>query len=756
MNVLVVGSGGREHTLAWKISQSSLLTKLVVLPGNPGTAQVAENIPVSSDDTDGIVAAAIEKKIDLVVVGPEVPLANGVSDALTAQGISVFGPTEAAAQLESSKAFAKSFMKRHDIPTAGFEIFEDCEQALKYVRGRDMDYVIKASGLAAGKGVILPATIEEAETALREIMIEKRFGSAGEQVVIEDKLAGPEVSLLVFSDGKDILPMPTSQDHKRLLDNDRGPNTGGMGTFSPSPNMTAAEVDDACKRFLQPVIDGMRDEGMPFVGVLYGGLILTDSGIQVLEYNCRFGDPETQVILPLLESDLLEIILACVEGKLARMSPGVQWSNGAALCVVLASGGYPGTYDKGIEINGLDSLPEDVFAFHAGTAQKNGAIVTNGGRVLGVTACGPDIDAAREIVYAGIDKIRFEGMQYRKDIAKPVSAYTAAGVDIDAGNHAVALMKDAVESTHGKEVLAGVGAFGGLYQASQVTALKDPVLSGSTDSVGTKVMLGVQLGRYHELGVDLVNHCINDILVQGARPLFFLDYVASSALNPVVIAELVEGVAAACREAKCALLGGETAELPGMYMEDQLDLVGAIVGVVDREMILPKDNIKPGDVLLGMASSGPHTNGYSLIRRVFEGEDYEGYKMKDGSTLADALLAPHRSYLSLLSKVLDQAENPIKALAHLTGGAFFDNIPRVLPENMAASIAIGSWPVLEVFELIQERGGISREEMYRVFNMGIGMVAVIDPSDVKKVQKAIPEKTYVIGEVCAGNEIMLV
>jgi phosphoribosylamine--glycine ligase/phosphoribosylformylglycinamidine cyclo-ligase len=756
MNVLVVGSGGREHTLAWKISQSSLLSELYALPGNPGTAQVAQNLPVSADDTNAIVEAAIEKEIELVVVGPEVPLANGITDALMAKGIRVFGPTAAAAQLESSKAFAKTFMQRHGIPTAGFEVFEEYEKAIDHVRGRGMDYVIKASGLAAGKGVILPADPEEAQQALREIMVDERFGDAGDRVVIEDKLAGREVSLLAFSDGRDILPMPTAQDHKRLLDNDRGPNTGGMGTFSPSPSMTAAEIEDACRRMLQPVIDGMREEGNPFVGVLYGGLILTESGVQVLEYNCRFGDPETQVILPLLESDLLEIMLACVEGNLAQTAPSVRWSDGAALCVVLASGGYPGTYKKGIEITGLDSLPDDVWAFHAGTTQKNGAIVTNGGRVLGVTARGPDIDEARKIVYAGIEKIRFEGMQYRNDIAKPASAYAAAGVDIDAGNRAVTLMKKAVESTHGAEVLAGVGAFGGLFQATRVSRMRDPVLSGSTDSVGTKVMLGVQLGRYHDLGVDLVNHCINDILVQGARPLFFLDYIGCSATDPDVVAELVAGVADACREADCALLGGETAELPGMYVEGQLDLAGAVVGVVEREAILPGDDIQAGDVLLGLASSGPHTNGFSLIRRVFAGEDLPAYRMADGSSLADALLAPHRSYLPYLSNLLDLPERPLKALVHITGGGFFDNIPRALPENLGARVDSGAWTVPQVFQLIQDRGRIEREEMYRVFNMGIGMIAVVDPADVKLVRETIAEDTYVIGEVCAGNDVVLV
>jgi phosphoribosylamine--glycine ligase/phosphoribosylformylglycinamidine cyclo-ligase len=756
MNVLVVGSGGREHTLAWKISQSSLLSDLYVLPGNPGTAQVAQNLPVSVDDTEGIVEAAIDKGIELVVVGPEVPLANGVTDALIAKGIRVFGPTAAAAQLESSKAFAKAFMQRHGIPTARFEVFTEYEKALDHVRGRGMDYVIKASGLAAGKGVILPADPEEAEQALREIMVDERFGAAGDRVVIEEKLTGREVSLLAFSDGRDILPMPTAQDHKRLLDNDRGPNTGGMGTFSPSSSMTAAEIDNACKRMLQPVVDGMREEGNPFVGVLYGGLILTDSGVQVLEYNCRFGDPETQVILPLLESDLLEIMLACVEGNLAQVAPNVRWSDGAALCVVLASGGYPGTYKKGIEITGLNSLPDDVWAFHAGTAQKNGAIVTNGGRVLGVTAHGPDIDEARKIVYAGVEKIHFDGMQYRNDIAKPSSAYAAAGVDIDAGNRAVALMKEAVESTHGEEVLAGVGAFGGLFRTTRVSRMKDPVLSGSTDSVGTKVMLGVQLGRYHDLGVDLVNHCINDILVQGARPLFFLDYIGCSATDPDVVAELVAGVADACRKADCALLGGETAELPGMYVEGQLDLAGAIVGVVEREAILPRDDVRAGDVLLGLTSSGPHTNGFSLIRRVFAGEDLPAYKMADGSTLADALLAPHRSYLPQLSRLLDLPESPLKALVHVTGGGFFDNIPRALPENLGARIESSAWSVPQVFQLIQDRGRIELEEMYRVFNMGIGMIAVVDPADVELVQESISENTYAIGEVCAGNDVVLI
>jgi phosphoribosylformylglycinamidine cyclo-ligase/phosphoribosylamine--glycine ligase/phosphoribosylformylglycinamidine cyclo-ligase len=321
-----------------------------------------------------------------------------------------------------------------------------------------------------------------------------------------------------------------------------------------------------------------------------------------------------------------------------------------------------------------------------------------------------------------------------------MSSYSEAGVSIDAGNRAVDLMREAVRSTYGPHVLAGIGAFGGLFDAAELKAMRAPVLVASTDGVGTKVKLAAQVGRYESIGHDLVNHCLNDILVQGARPLFFLDYVAASKLEPEMVAEVVRGLAAACRAAGCALLGGETAEMPGVYQPGEFDVAGTIIGVVEREATLPRPTVQPGDVLIGLRSSGPHTNGYSLIRKVFE-----GVRLDD--ELADALLAPHRSYLQLLITNLHH----IKALAHLTGGGFIENIPRVLPEGVGAVVRRGSWPALPIFDLIQQRGTIASEEMHRVFNMGIGMVAVCAPEHVTAFQSTIAEETYVIGELVRGE-----
>ena len=325
--------------------------------------------------------------------------------------------------------------------------------------------------------------------------------------------------------------------------------------------------------------------------------------------------------------------------------------------------------------------------------------------------------------------------------------YAASGVDIDAGNKAVELMKAAVKSTYGPEVLAGIGSFGGLFDASALKGMKNPVLVASTDGVGTKVKLAARAGRYRSIGHDIVNHCIDDILVQGARPLFFLDYFATSKLVPEVVAEVVTGISEACREAGCALLGGETAEMPGVYVEGEFDLAGTIVGVLDRESVLPRPDIHPGDVLIGIRSSGPHTNGYSLIRKIFENVPLDMIFPELGVSLADALLAPHRSYYPVLYSLISD----VKALAHLTGGGFTENIPRVLPEGVGVEIQIGSWPTPALFKLIQQRGEVAPEEMYRVFNMGIGMIAIVDKKNVAALQKAIPEQTFVLGEVVSGD-----
>jgi phosphoribosylamine--glycine ligase / phosphoribosylformylglycinamidine cyclo-ligase len=750
LKILVVGSGGREHAIAWKLSLSPRSKHLWIAPGNPGTAQIGDNIPISANNVPALVDFARENQVELVVIGSETSLAVGLSDALASTGIAVFGPSQAAAQIETSKSFAKQFMQRHGIPTGRFAVFKQFELALKYLDGLDYPVVIKASGLAAGKGVVLPGGKDEARRVLHAILVEDQFGQAGEEVIIEERLEGEEVSLLAFTDGRAISVMPPAQDHKRLLDGDGGPNTGGMGAYAPAQIYPSEMQTRLLNEVLRPAVDGLRAEGMPFAGVLYAGLIFTRDGPQVLEFNARFGDPETQVILPLLETDLLEICDACAHGELSGVP--VRWKNRSAVCVVMASAGYPETSSLPTPVYGLDDLPNGSLVFHAGTGIKEGQILAIGGRVLGITCIGEELPQAVSAAYATVAHINFLGAQYRKDIAHkalgvPVSLYQGAGVNIDAGNRAVDLMRAAVSSTYDRRVLAGIGAFGGLFDAGELKGMRSPVLVASTDGVGTKVKLAASLGRYRGIGLDIVNHCINDILVQGARPLFFLDYFATSRLQPEVVAEIVSGISEACRLAGCVLIGGETAEMPGVYLEGEFDLAGTIVGCLERDHMLPKGDIHPGDRLIGIQSTGPHTNGFSLLSKIFDPAELNCVLPELGGSLADALLVPHRSYLGLLLPLIEASSAVIKGLAHITGGSFIENIPRILPEGMGACIHKGSWPVPAIFQLAQRRGQISEEEIYRIFNMGIGMVVVVGAQDVPVLQSAIPEQTWVIGEV---------
>ncbi len=415
MNVLVIGSGGREHAIVWKVSQSPKLMKLYALPGNPGTAELAENVSgISVDDHAAVASLCKDKQIDLVIVGPEAPLAAGLVDSLSAEGIRCFGPSQAAAQIEASKVFAKDFMARHNIPTARYAAFRQFDEAVQYLESLDYPVVIKASGLAAGKGVILPETLEEAKSTLKAILLDKAFGEAGNEVVIEERMSGQEVSLMAFTDGISVVPMLPAQDHKRLLDEDEGPNTGGMGAYAPAPIFTAEMMNEAIEKVLKPAVSGLRSEGTPFVGVLYAGLMLTSYGIRALEFNCRFGDPETQVVLPLLETDLIDIAEACAKGRLNEMN--IRWKKGAAVCVVLASKGYPEKVESGKPVT-IGELPESMMCFHAGIKKENGNLITSGGRVFGLTAWADGIQSAAEMVYANVKRVSFVGMQYRKDIA---------------------------------------------------------------------------------------------------------------------------------------------------------------------------------------------------------------------------------------------------------------------------------------------------------------------------------------------------
>lgn len=416
MDILVVGGGGREHAICWSLAKSPKAGTIYCAPGNAGIGQIAKLVPIQVNEFDKLVAFAEEKQVGLVVIGPDDPLADGIVDAFEAKNIPVFGPRKNAAHIEGSKTFMKDLLKKYDIPTAAYEKFDDYEQALAYLRTRPVPIVIKADGLAAGKGVTVAFTHEQAETALKEIMISKVFGESGSQVVIEEFMEGQEMSILAFVDGEVVRPMVAAQDHKQVYDGDKGPNTGGMGTYSPLPHIANRIIEEAIETIIKPTAKAMVAEGRPFRGILFAGLMITpDNKPKTVEFNARFGDPETQVVLPRLKSDLLEIFLAAVNGTLDQVE--IEWSDEAAVCVVLASGGYPASYPKGLTIHGLDQS-KDQLIFHAGTAKNEaGEWVTNGGRVLGVVGMGPDIASARDKAYQIADGITFEGKHCRTDIA---------------------------------------------------------------------------------------------------------------------------------------------------------------------------------------------------------------------------------------------------------------------------------------------------------------------------------------------------
>jgi len=742
MRILVLGSGGREHAMAHALAGAG--DTVFVAPGNGGTPR---RRAVDPCDPAQVVALCRDEKIDLVLIGPESALAAGVSDALREAGLKVFGPSREAARLETSKSLCRAFAARHGLPSPSNATFAGpraAAEAKAWADAQSFPVVVKADGLASGKGVVVPETGAERDAAIA------RLAKSG-PILLEERLSGPEVSLLVFTDGKTVAAMPPAQDHKRIHEGDRGPNTGGMGAYAPTTVCPPEMVENILATIIRPTIAGLADEGTPYVGVLYAGLMMTAAGPKLIEYNCRFGDPEAQALLSLLETPLRDIALACAEGRLADLA--VRWRDGSACTVVLAARGYPEKPVTGDIITGLDraSAHEGVRLDHAGTAEADGAVVTAGGRVLGVTATGSNLEEARARAYAAAREIAFPGSQFRRDIgwrelARTAGSYAASGVDIDEGNRAVGLLKKKVEATQSAGVLGGIGSFGGALDASALKKFAHPVLLATTDGVGTKVMLASAAGRYDTIGHDIVNHCIDDVLVQGARPLFFLDYIASSKLDADQVADVVTGMAQACEAAGCALLGGETAEMPGVYAPGAFDIAGTLVGVVERAEMLPHRALVAGDLLVGIASNGPHTNGYSLLRKVFEWLPMETVPPGFDVPLGEALLRPHRNYLPVLDALL--RDGSAKALAHITGGGLPDNLPRVLPNGIDAVIRLGSWPVPPLFRLVRELTvGMSDDELYRTLNMGVGMVVVCSPVELERVRSLIPEESWVIGEL---------
>lgn len=423
MKVLVVGSGGREHALVWKIAQSPKVSKLYCAPGNAGISKQATLVPIKANDLNGLLDFALKERIDLTVVGPEEPLTRGIVDLFESKGLSIFGANQGAAKIEGSKGFAKEMMRKYHIPTAPYEIFSDRDGAIHYVQQKGAPIVVKADGLAAGKGVFICKTVEQAIRSIDQIMVEKVFGEAGNRVVIEECLTGEEASYIAFTDGRSILPLASSQDHKPVFDKDQGPNTGGMGAYSPAPVVTEEVNEKIIEKILKPLIYGMAEEGRPYKGVLYAGLMIRDGEPEVLEFNARFGDPETQPVLVRMKEDIVPILEACINEKLSQCK--IEWDYRPSVCVVMASKGYPGDYEKGKVIEGLEEVSQmkDIFVFHAGTAINEGRVVTNGGRVLGITGLGKDIPEAIERTYQAVKKISWDGVHYRTDIGKKALAW---------------------------------------------------------------------------------------------------------------------------------------------------------------------------------------------------------------------------------------------------------------------------------------------------------------------------------------------
>lgn len=772
LSILVVGNGGREHAIAWKLSTSKSVKKVFVAPGNGGTAvnDKVYNVPELSSsrkDFEKLQKFAVGHDVNLVVIGPEQPLADGITTFFSKVGIPVFGPSEKAARMEGSKVFSKEFMAKHNIPTAEFKTFKSYEQAKKHIQEVNYKIVIKADGIAGGKGVLITENKEDALEGLQDMMVKRQFGAAGDEIVIEEYLDGDELSILTFSDGYSHFNLPAAQDHKRIGDGDKGGNTGGMGAYAPAPIATPEILRRIEEKITKPTISGMRKDGYPMCGMLFTGIMLTPSKEpKVLEYNVRFGDPESQTLLPLLsdDTDLAQVMLACAEHRLDSVNIGIK-PNMHSTTVVMAAGGYPESYKKGDEITFGNPLPHDSFIFHAGTSEKDGKIVTAGGRVVAATAIGPTLRKSVEQAYRAVEHVTFKDMYFRKDIAHRAfresesnhgesMTYASSGVSVDNGNALVSQIKQKVRSTARPGADADIGGFGGLLDLKKTGYSSESLLVAATDGVGTKLRVAQIMDIHNTVGTDLVAMNVNDLIAQGAEPLIFLDYFATGKLDVNVASEFVDGVARGCIEAGCALVGGETSEMPGMYSEGHYDANGTSVGAVEKGDVLPKlDKMKEGDVLVGLTSDGIHSNGLSLVRRIVEASDNFDYQSVapwsgTGKTVGEEILVPTKIYVRQVLHCLKR--NLILGAAHITGGGLVENIPRTIPGHLQARIDFDSWKTPAIFEWFGKQGNVPIDDLLRTFNLGIGMVLVASSSHAEALVRTLSEvgeKPTVIGKL---------
>ncbi|XP_075149469.1 trifunctional purine biosynthetic protein adenosine-3 Gart [Haematobia irritans] len=741
--VLVIGSGGREHAICWKLSQSPLVSKIFALPGSFGidSLDICQNLDgVDAKDFKAIAKWCKDNKIDLVIVGPEDPLALGLGDVLQSAGIPCFGPGKKGAQIEADKKWAKDFMLRHNIPTARYESFTDCVKAKEFIKKAPYKaLVVKAAGLAAGKGVVVAANAQEACQAVDDILGDKKYGSAGETLVIEELLTGEEVSVLAFVDNNVVQPMLPAQDHKRLKEKDQGPNTGGMGAYCPCPLISEKDLEMVKRDVLQKAVDGLRAEGIDYKGVLYAGMMLTPDGPRVLEFNCRFGDPETQVILPMLDCDLYEVMAACCTNQLKNVT--LKWKKGvSAVGVVMASAGYPETSTKGCVIEGIPPSTSDQIVFHSGVGvNAEGKFVTNGGRVLIAVTLRKDLKQAAQDSTKICQHIKFSGAgaQYRTDIAEkafkyqrggpqPSLSYKDSGVDIDAGDDFVQRIKPLSRGTQRPGVLGGLGGFGGLFRLNELN-YQNPVICEATNGVGSKIQLALSLGTYENLGYDLFAMCANDILETGAEPIAFLDYIACGKLQVPLAAQIVKGISEGCRDAKCALVGGETAEMPSVYEVGKYDVAGYCVGVVEKGMELPRyEQYEEGDLLISLPSSGLHCGGFNAILSSLQNCGINlSQKCEFGDTsksLGENLATASRVYAMDVLPLIRTKE--VKAVAHITGG-LIPGVSRILPSKYETALDFGDLKVPEVYAWLGSKLRLSPDTILQSLNCGIGLVMIV-------------------------------